>query len=383
MNNGTGFRVVGVAWQEDSNLVFDYWVLNETPALPNPPINTDDLFLWNSNIFTVHLNTTAAQGKTLNVSSANITYVNSTWVNSTEVNVTNVLRANTIFELGTSLVNRYLLLSGGTLTGALVSQSISPSSDIFYNLGTPTARWLDIFTRNLNATGNVNATNITSIDGNFSGRVVGDEIFENGNRFPQAFVCPNGQFARQLSSNGLFSCAPEEPSPGFAVIANKTILSNMTDLNVSWNYNYTRIQVIFYINHTKGALTALGMRFNNDSTVNYSATRLTGATLVAQNGANHILFETTSVSRLRRAVVDLMNIGDGITLGGYLMTSNVTTNPRQAMFNPIQVKGEFAYRNLTTEAGVKTVTVFPITASSHIGFGSRIIVIGYNETAGN
>ena len=227
VSNGT-HTIIPIVWTEGSDLLFDAFVIASSPPTPpNPPINTDDLFLWNSNVFTIHLNTTAAQGKTLNVSSANITYVNSTWVNSTDVNVTNALRANIIFETGMSLANRYLQLSGGTLTGSLVSQIIQPSADASYNLGSPTSRWLVGYFTQMNISQNasfnwVNSSEVSSarlyqdglqvIDTLVGGSSI--EISSSGNSRSMQLVAPScsaGQILTNIS--GGLTCVTDQTGP--------------------------------------------------------------------------------------------------------------------------------------------------------------------------
>jgi hypothetical protein len=84
------------------------------------------------------------------------------------------LKANQIFEQGIALASKYLQLSGGTLTGALISQAIRPSSNNLYDLGTSSFRWATIWTNNLNAQGNVQGAT-----GNFSGNLSANNF--NGN----------------------------------------------------------------------------------------------------------------------------------------------------------------------------------------------------------
>jgi len=110
------------------------------------PTIAETPFVWVNNSQSIFPNTT------LNL------FLNVSRINSTTINATQFI------EGGVSLVNKYLSLSGGTLTGSLISQAIRPSSDNLYDLGTSSFRWANIWARNVNA-------NVTGTNASFTGNV--------------------------------------------------------------------------------------------------------------------------------------------------------------------------------------------------------------------
>lgn len=152
-NNSTHY-IIPLTWIEGNDIVFGEVATSIIP--PPPPFPVSDFsFIWNNNTQSVFLNHSFSS-LFLNVSSAKIT----------------------------------------TLISTLTSQTILPSSDFLYDLGSTTSRWLNIFTQNVNATNSVNAT----------------RIYENNNRFPQPTVCAGTNKISTFNSDGSFSCLPDQSS---------------------------------------------------------------------------------------------------------------------------------------------------------------------------
>lgn len=90
-----------------------------------------------------------------------------------------------------------LFLDISNLAG-LITNMVRPASDSIYDLGTQALRWRNIYTLNLDASGNI-STNM----------LVGTTIFENNNRFPQPTSCSGTDKISAFLSNGQFTCSSD------------------------------------------------------------------------------------------------------------------------------------------------------------------------------
>jgi hypothetical protein len=238
--------------------------------------------------------------------------------------------------LNKSFDSLFLNVSSATITNLLSTinvQTILPSSNLLYDLGSSSFRWLNIFTQNVNATGDVNAT----------------RIFENGNIVP---------------TTGLFK------------LANYTAAGNQTSLNISFTPK-KHLVVEAYINYTN-ASTRIGIRFNNDSQANYAASKLVVATNTDMVNANNVTIDTGLATFPRKIMIDIANppgqrnkICDGrLTVQNVL---GVGTAPTRSVFSCVYVN--------TSNTQIGTINIFPYNVSTsqtsvNIGKGSYIIVYG-------
>lgn len=130
---------------------------------PTPFDSSQFRNIWNNNTQTVFLNN-SFKDLSLNITSLNASNQgNFTQINTTDLKATRTIEALTFIENAVSLVSKYLQLSGGTLTGNLISQLIRPSSDLAYDLGTDTFRFRNVWAQLVNAS-SVNTTIINGTD---------------------------------------------------------------------------------------------------------------------------------------------------------------------------------------------------------------------------
>lgn len=155
--------------------------------------------IWNNNTQTIFINN-SFRNLPLNITSLNTSNQgNFTQINTTDLKASRTIEALTFLENTVSLINKYLQLSGGTLTGTLVSQLIRPSADLTYDLGADAFRFRNVWAQFINATGNLTANNITA-----------NRIYENNNRFPQPITCSGTNKVRAFASDGTFTCAEDQ-----------------------------------------------------------------------------------------------------------------------------------------------------------------------------
>lgn len=279
-------------WGEDSGTFAYVYSYHYSSGAIQPTEFNEFNFIWNNNTQSVFLNKS----------------FDSLFLNVSRAKITNLL----------STIN---------------AQTILPSSNLLYDLGSITFRWLNIFTQNVNATGDVNAT----------------RIFENGNIVPTA---------------GLFK------------LANYTAAGNQTSLNISFTPK-KHIFVEVYINYTN-ASTRIGIRFNNDSQANYAASKLVGATSTDMVNANNVTIDTGLATFPRKITIDIANpAGQRNKLcDGKLTVQNVLgvgTAPSRSEFSCVYVN--------TSNTQIGTINIFPYNVSTsstsvNIGKGSYIIVYG-------
>lgn len=199
-------------------LYLDYTLAGPPPP---PPVVIESPLTWYNNSRTIFVND-SYRNLPVNITSLNVSgQGNFTQINTTDLKATRTIEALTFIENAVSLASKYLQLSGGTLTGTLISQLIKPSVDLTYDLGTETLRFRNVWAQFINATGNLNAS----------------RIYENGNRFPQPITCSGNNKIAVFNSDGTFTC--QEDKIRLSIMTKLCDAKNCTVTDIQSGYNIT------------------------------------------------------------------------------------------------------------------------------------------------
>lgn len=186
---------------------------------PSPPIESP--LTWYNNSRTIFVND-SYRNLSVNITLLNVSNQgNFTQINTTDLKATRTIEALTFLENAVSLASKYLQLSGGTLTGTLISQLIKPSVDLTYDIGTNEFRFRNIWAQFINATGNITA----------------NRIYENGNRFPQPITCSGNNKIAVFNSDGTFTC--QEDKIRLSIMTKLCDAKNCTVIDIQSGYNIT------------------------------------------------------------------------------------------------------------------------------------------------